>query len=184
MSDELWSYWELDPVDLSPLELEYELRLRDVFNVTSTRVKTRLLRDYLAAEKKGELQGTTEWESPLDIESDINLWEHACDNVEDSLRKPEQTEATSRACWSRVVHLFARMNRMRPENPVHQEHVARMQPRILKIGEYLQRRFVEYDQPKLRPIRNQQSLQFPPVIEPRNTETVASEKSQSVNEEV
>lgn len=118
MSDEYWQYWELDPIDLDDNEIEYELRLRGMANVMNPRVKTRVLRGLLASEQKNMDERTHQWPSPLHISSDINLCEQSCDSIASAIMDPTQTEATVRKCWSRLLHLFSRVQRIKTTNPV------------------------------------------------------------------
>lgn len=121
-------YWELDPSHLSSAELEYELRVRKVFEVGngSERAKCKFLRDLLAEEGAESRERTNQWPSPLQFENDIRLSEQIIRQLTRWVEVESGDANGCQATWSRVLHIVARVKRMKPRRPADHDRKVKL----------------------------------------------------------
>lgn len=103
------------PLHLTTSELDYELLIRGIFNVTNTRIKTGTLRELMKREKAG----TEEAPKSSDVCDVLSEIKKCSESFEDVATKAEesvssQTHMELPRCISRLYHLQARLERLSP----------------------------------------------------------------------
>lgn len=110
----------MDPIHLLPEELDYELDIRGVYNLSTSRQKTTCLREFLKREEGGE---RTISDSRLEkLSSKIELARCALilENIAAAMQA-EGFDAASRIdCQSRLLHVIQRVKRSKPSSPEEQ----------------------------------------------------------------
>lgn len=110
----------MDPIHLLPLELDYELEIRGVFNLSTGRQKTTCLREFLKREEEGERTISQERLDKLNSTEEIIACGQSLENVT-SIMQEEGFEVSLRHdCSSRLIHLISRIKRARPTSPEEQ----------------------------------------------------------------
>lgn len=107
----------MDPIHLTTEEIEYELSLRNVFNLTSSRARTAALRERMIKEKKGT-EPTPQTSSVLDVKEDIiRCADSYCDIIskaEEAMKSGQPAELSR--CMSRLTHIKGRLERLNPSD--------------------------------------------------------------------
>lgn len=138
-------YWLMDPYHLEEAELEYELRLRNVASVGngSVRAKCSFLKGLLKEEQDETRERTAKWPSPLQFMNDVQLCEVAVNRLSRWAQGSCGTEGEYRAAWSRMLHLVARVKRMKARIPSEHDKKVVLHQRICELSSHIYRA-VEY----------------------------------------
>lgn len=112
------------PLHLTPDELEYELSIRGVHNLSTNRLKTTALRELLLKEQTG-IETAPKRSDAYNADSEIltakTIYEEIADNAESALKSKHYLDLPR--CVSRLFHLQARLNRIIPGNRNSEENV-------------------------------------------------------------
>lgn len=103
------------PLHLTSSELDYELQIRGVHNISNNRLKTAALRELLHKEHKGiEIapKHSTGFETHSEITTCANLYHDLAITTEEALNSGNRLETLR--CISRFLHLQSRLERLSP----------------------------------------------------------------------
>lgn len=130
-------YWNMDPSHLEAPELEYELRLRNITQVGngSDRAKARFLRNLLNEERDGTRERTFDRPSPLQPINDLQLCEIVLKEIEQWADGDTADEHEYRSAWSRILHLVARIKRIKPTSPSGHDQRVELHRRITNVAQ-------------------------------------------------
>lgn len=110
----------MDPVHLLPAELDYELDIRGVYNLGTSRQKTTCLREFLKREEQGERNITAARLEKLNATNELTICSNILEEIS-SIMDQEGFEASSRNdCRSRLLHIISRIKRAKPIVPEEQ----------------------------------------------------------------
>lgn len=128
----------MDPIHLKSEELDYELSIRGVFNLSTMRLKTQTMREFRRREELGETTLSSACLAELDPSAELarcNLILSDIDLMANSALGPEALGE----CRSRLMHVEDRVKRARPSLPEEQamvyELVAAVQERLSQLSE-------------------------------------------------
>lgn len=126
-SDHLFSGFcfcvEMDPIHLQPSELDYEVELRGVFNLSTSRQKTQCLREFLRREQEGERTISAERMELLNPKAEIAICDSIFSNIMAKMLSPELGSSVMSECRSRLIHIVNRLKRAKAVTPEDQTHV-------------------------------------------------------------
>lgn len=128
--------WTMDPSHLTAAKLEYELRVRGVCQVGngSERAKCTFFRRVLENEKNDETHRTHEAPSPLQLHNDLQLCEQSTQSIEAFVGSETGGADEFFAAWSRLLHLIARVKRMRPRLPVDHDRKVKLHLKLCELA--------------------------------------------------
>lgn len=125
----------LDPIHLRPVELDYELRIRGIFGIGTTRRKTMILRDHLRKEIDGLEAEPTSSSLHFPIEDELT----ACAEILAGI-KLIVTDVTKRSnslfkgeAIHRLIHVTRRLHRLSPNNIDQEQNVNLLQNMCVEI---------------------------------------------------
>lgn len=107
----------MEPLHLLTEELEYELVLRGVYNVSNTRARTGALRDLLAKEKIGLALAPTSSKTLFSSSEELSKCSKIYADILAKVDDPQLGETGQRQCMSRLLHLKNRIVRILPASP-------------------------------------------------------------------
>lgn len=110
----------MDPIHLLPDELDYELDIRGVFNLSSTRQKTQCLREFLVKEASGVKEFSEASLKQLNPTAELATCGRICEEVLTIMLADKFEHSTRQDCRSRLLHVLARIKRAKPTNPEEQ----------------------------------------------------------------
>lgn len=110
----------MDPVHLLPEELNYELAIRGVFNLTNSRQKTQCIREFLRREETGEQTIVEPRLGQLNPTSEIAICAQILGEIEIAIQDREFNPVSRTDCRSRLVHVISRIKRAKPVSPEEQ----------------------------------------------------------------
>lgn len=99
-------------------ELDYELSLRGVFNLSTMRQKTQCVREFLRREAAGESLGVRP--PSLNPTAELSFCANIVGDVCRKLKQSELGDAILPECRSRLLHVIDRVKRAKPEIPEEQ----------------------------------------------------------------
>lgn len=114
----------MDVVHLQPEELDYELGLRGVYNLSTQRMKTQSLRDFLKREDNGEQTIIAARVKGLDVACELSMCTLTVDDVVAKWKDPSLGQSVVKECHSRLVHVIGRLGRIKPRSPEEQVYAA------------------------------------------------------------
>lgn len=107
----------MDPIHLVVEEIDYELMIRGVFNLSGKhREKSGRLREILVKESVGLLKPPALGSSPFDSQMDRDICDDICGQISLILEEESLTLSNVRECTSRAIHAGNRLNRIVTDN--------------------------------------------------------------------
>lgn len=106
----------MEPRHLKKNELEYELAIRGVFNVSTYNSQASALQYWLAREENGLAEAPADSSKVFTAQSEINVCNLIFDDIAQSLREAQIGDVPWNRCLSRLNHLNLRLDRIRPSN--------------------------------------------------------------------
>lgn len=110
----------MDPIHLTTHELEYELNIRGIFNLSNRRLKTSSLRESLEKEKLGLSKNPTDIEGLFKSVDEIKTCSAIYLEVIERAEDTNCSELTLNECRSRLTHLNFRLSRIRANSEKEQ----------------------------------------------------------------
>lgn len=116
----------MDPIHLLPDELDYELDIRGVFNLATTRQKTTCLREFLNRENRGERTVLDNRIDKLIPQIELSKCGYILENIIKTMQSRSFEAKHRNDCRSRLVHVIQRIKRAKPVSPEEQTIVYEM----------------------------------------------------------
>lgn len=116
----------MDPIHLRPAELDYELDIRGVYNLSTTRQKTTCLREYLRREEMGERTISAARVEQFNPETELSTCSNILDGILIIMQDSNFEAAVRQDCRSRLLHVISRIKRAKPASPESQTLVYQM----------------------------------------------------------
>lgn len=113
----------MDPIHLSPEEQDYELNIRGVFNLSTSRQKTSCLREFLKREEGGEQTISQSRVEQLNPKTEMAFCVGILDSVITSMQQEDFNLDERTDCRSRLIHVINRIKRAKPPSPEDQTTV-------------------------------------------------------------
>lgn len=110
----------MDPIHLLPEELNYELDIRGVFNLSTSRQKTTCLREFLRREEEGEHTISRARLEQSNSTSELVACGKTLENVMSIMQEESFDVSLRQDCNSRLIHLISRIKRAKPTSPEEQ----------------------------------------------------------------
>lgn len=110
----------MDPVHLKTEEIDYELRIRGVYNLSTMRLKTQTLREFLRREGLGE--NTVTGHAEFDPSAELARCNLILSDI-DVMANSALGASALAECRSRLVHVGDRAQRAKPSSPEDQAMV-------------------------------------------------------------
>lgn len=106
------------PLHLTSSELDHELNIRGLFNLTNNRVKTASLRELMLKESVGK-ELAPKRDLSKNIEAELSTCNDIFENVAALAKKSIETNNRGELlrCISRFIHVQSRLERLRPTDP-------------------------------------------------------------------
>lgn len=129
----------MDPIDLEPDELEYELLIRQIYGgIDKPRQKTSRIRELMKEEDAGRLAppglGTSPWLPSEDIKHGMNVLKQISKRIKtDNVDKQEAKENRSR-----VIHVETRLLRIQTNDPHEKSIISQLLVEAGRLLEILQ----------------------------------------------
>lgn len=114
----------MDPIHLENEELDYEMNLRGVYNLSTARQKTHCLKEFLKREEMGESVVKARHSDSLNPTIELARCVASLNSVAAVMQQPDFGEFYAPPCRSRLMHIMARSRRIRPVTPEEQTAVA------------------------------------------------------------
>lgn len=116
----------MDPIHLLPEELDYELDIRGVFNLSNSRQKTTCLREFLKREESGETTITRNRSELTNSTMELNRCGETLDSIIAAMQESNFCAKSRLDCRSRLIHVIDRIKRAKPASPEEQTVVYEM----------------------------------------------------------
>lgn len=113
-------YSQMDPIRLHTEELDYELSLRGVFNLSTVRQKTQCLREFLRREALGESTLSPDQAQPRDSTAELAVCANIVSDVCRMMEGSELGDLIWPECRSRLIHVVERIKRSKQDSPESQ----------------------------------------------------------------
>lgn len=116
----------MDPIHLSPEELDYELDIRGVYNLSNSRQKTTCLREFLKREERGETTITRSRSDSSNPTLELTRCGEILESIITSMQEKDFCAKSRHDCLSRLIHVINRIKRAKPLTPEEQTIVYEM----------------------------------------------------------
>lgn len=104
----------MDPVHLSTHELDYELEIRGVYNLSTARQKTQCLREFLIREVSGESTISRSSLNSLNVTSELSTCSKILNDINEIMQQSGFKASSRLDCRSRLLHIIERIKRIQP----------------------------------------------------------------------
>lgn len=129
----------MDPVHLLPEELDYELDIRGVYNLSTARQKTSCLREFMRREGNGERTISIARICQINPTVELAYCERAVRGIFDDMMQPGFDPLARGDVRSRLLHLIARVKRTKPVLSEEQTMMYELlQNAEMQLGEFTQ----------------------------------------------
>lgn len=129
----------MDPLHLQTEELDYELNLRGVFNLSTVRQKSQCLREFLKRETAGENTISRSCAQQLNPTIELTFCANTVSDVCRVLDMSGLGDAVLPQCRSRLIHAIDRVKRAKPEVPEEQiiayDLISAAESRLAELGQ-------------------------------------------------
>ena len=150
----------MDPLHLSKEELEYELHIRGIFNLSNPRTKTSALREALHRELSGTELEPTDSGNLYPSRSELQNCSLIYTDIISIAQESGIGKGTLKECNSRLFHLKGRLNRLKVTDSLAEQQVSELQRCTLDAINNIATQLGNVPKPTSSDKR--QSLEFPP----------------------
>lgn len=115
----------MDPIYLKDSELEYELKIRGLKDLSTRRDKTGALREHLKREANGEEKGPSYCSPMFATDDEISCCLDLLRNIQVILKESflNKDESHLTICEHRLLHLKARVTRIQPSSSIDENQI-------------------------------------------------------------
>lgn len=116
----------MNPCHLNQEEVEYELKIRNIYNTGSSRSKTAMLNNILSSEMRGVSVAPVQSGNYFDSANEIIVCKSIYDNISKSKVNGRNGPEALNICMSRLKHLLSRLERIEPQSEMEQNEIVKL----------------------------------------------------------